>query len=629
MASPFNPPHATGDTQSGFAISGQERLPAPFADALKQLDPIYLEPQQTPPDSGLLLVVVSDQAGLGELATQVQSVRRGQVVALYTGSRPTIAIRCAQTGVTRVICLDEMAPATLAEQISGAADTALNDWPWPILEALPFGVAVRHADGNYQYRNPSHTQVNLDNFISESGDGLHTLDLEQLTNPQSGQVLLRARILVNRAPENQLIEVLEDITGRHTDQDEIMRQRDMLVRRAWDLAQANKELTSLDRAKADFIALAAHEIRTPITALNTALHLINRITSEDTRERRFIDMANRNVSRLGALADDLLEFTKLETRQLSLSIVESDASTFLWQSVDAVRTEADAMGVTIDCEVGTPLPTLNGEADRLGQAMQRLLEHGVRRSPEGGKVKLHTAYVSTWVKPEQASTTTREPKLPLAPDGWVELSVTDRGGAMPTEHLAHLFTGFGSARDPLSAPVDGGGLGLAICRRIVSAHGGVVWAEPVIPDGLRLVLRIPHLSASALGLFQLEKRYQRQCRRLQTPWVLSVVPTEDDSMAEALKRACQQAGWSRADWVTLLNPGEIVALVPGGEEKIRERIATLLDHLPSSNDDRVPIRVGWASPGDGDDFEEALCRARAAIGPTPDVGIGKTAGDLI
>jgi signal transduction histidine kinase len=612
-----------------LAIIGQERLPTAFIDALGRLNPIYLEPHQAPPKSGLLLVVVNDQAGLGELATHVQSASRSQVVALYTGNRPTIAIRCAQTGVTRVICLDEVAPETLADQISGAADTALNDWPWPILEALPFGVAVRHADGHYQYRNPSHTQVDLEKFISESENGLHTLDLEQLTDPESGRVLLCARIPVNRAPGDQLIEVLEDITGRHTDQGEIMRQRDMLVRRAWDLAQANKELTSLDRAKADFIALAAHEIRTPLTALNTALHLINRLKTEGEREGRFIDMANRNVSRLGALADDLLEFTKLETRQLSLSIVESDASAFLWDSVDAVRAEADAMGVTIDCEISTPLPALYGESDRLGQAIRRLLEHGVRRSPEGGKVSLHVAYVSSWTKVERAGVPIREPKLPLAPEGWVELSVSDRGGSIPMEHLAHLFTGFGSARDPLSTPVDGGGLGLAICRRIAGAHGGVVWAEPVTPDGLLLTLRIPRLSASALGLFQLEKRYQRQCRRLQTPWVLSVIPAAGGNLAEPLGSACQQAGWPRADWVSLENPDEVIALVTGGEEQIREQVTTLLNHLTSSNDGNEPIQIGWASPGDGDDFEEALSRARAAIGPASAAGIGTITGDLI
>ncbi|MBI5136275.1 MAG: HAMP domain-containing histidine kinase [Nitrospirae bacterium] len=602
---------------AGFSVVGVERLPAPFAAALADSGvPITaLRGGDAPVAGTSILVVVTERAGLGELATHAQGGWPHGVAALYAGTSPSIAARCAQTGASRVICLDETAPAELAAQLVLPAPGP--QWPLATLDALPLAIALRDDDGTYHYRNAAHHALQPER-LDGNGGTIAPLDLHQVTDPESGHVFLWSRMPIETATGGSVLETLEDITGRHTDQTEILRQRDMLVRRAWDLAHANKELANLDRAKADFIALAAHEIRTPLASLNNAVHLLKRRNPDPARQARFAEMAIRNVARLAALADDLLEYTKLETRQMSLHVAPADVGGCLWQAVDGVRTEADALGVTLDCAIGTPLPILQGEAERLGQATRRMLEHAVRRSRQGGTVTLHAACMRGWLEPTVTLPPGARPDLPETPEAWVELAVTDQGGMLPEQHVSQLFNGFASARSALADPVQGGGLGLAICRRIVGAHGGVVWAEPVAPNGTRLVMRLPCLSTHGIGLYQLAHRYQRLVRQQQTPWLASVGLCAAPGDPALLAELCQAANWPEADWVALDTPQEVVMLATGGEGQVRDRLAKLLILLPCRDDARPPIQVGWASPGDGERFRDALARARASTRPIGD-----------
>lgn len=610
---PRNSP-ATTPSATALSVAGIARLPGLFTAALADagVRMLPLDGAEAPADGAPIAVVVTEREGLGELAAHALAGWPHGVIALYAGSRPSIAAQCAQAGVDRVICLTEIDPAELPAHL--AQPHAGPAWTLAVLDTLPLAVALCDEDGHYHYRNGTHRALQPERLDAKGGT-IAPLDLQQVTDPESGHVFLWSRVPLATAAGTQMLEILEDITGRHTDQTEILRQRDMLVRRAWDLAHANKELANLDRAKADFIALAAHEIRTPLTSLNNALHLLKRRTPDPARQVRFTEMAMRNVARLAALADDLLEYTKLETRQMSLHVAPAEVGTCLWQAIDGVRAEADALGVNLDCDIATPLPTLLGEAERIGQAVRRMLEYALRRSPQGGKVTMHAACLNGWVEPNATIPPDARRDLPETPEMWVELAVTDRGGSLPEQHVGQLFNGFSSSRSTLSDPVQGGGLGLAICRRIVSAHGGLVWAEPAAPHGTRLVMRLPCLSAHGIGLYQLAHRYQRLVREQHTPWLASVTLAVDPDDPTLLADLCQAASWPESDWVALDAPQEVVMLATGGADHLRDRLSELVDRLPCSDGASLPIQIGWASPGDGERFRDALARARAALRP--------------
>ncbi len=590
---------------------GRHRLPEPHWAVLAALPSAIQEVADgdTPPSGIPLLVAVNDRQGLGELTALVQT--GFPVIALYSGTTPSIAVRCAQAGAGRVICLNEVEPGDLAGRLAGAADD--KNGPWSTLDVLPFGVAICDEEG-YRYRNPVHRTIDFHHLDGADGTQIATLDLTQVNDRHSGHVYLWSRVPLPGSDSGQMLELLEDITGRHTDRDEIARQRDVLRHRARDLARVNRALSELDRAKADFIALAAHEIRTPLTALNNAVHMLNRIKPERERERRMIDMAGRNVARLSALADDLLEFTKLETSHLSLHPDEADMNVCLWRAVDDVRAEADALQVSIHCELGTRLPTLHGEPDRIGQAIKRLIEYGVRRSCQGGQVRLRAACIRHW-QPVDGGAPDNPPDLPFQPDQWVELSVTDQGGRLDPERADHLFTGFGSAGDQLADPVIGGGLGLAICRQVVHAHGGAVWAEAAMPSGTRLVMRLPCLDAAGLGTYQLGRRFDRLHQQQQVAWLVSLRSTAGPADAGVLVDIMQEADMPSSDWVFLDRQDEVITLVSGGKARLIGQLRRLLEQLPSSPGGNYPIHIGWARPDHGEHFDDILRRARAAARP--------------
>ncbi|MDH5526934.1 MAG: HAMP domain-containing histidine kinase [Nitrospirota bacterium] len=604
-----------------FLTAGLGRLPPAWREALEALPArvVPLAPGQVPalPDA-TVLVVVTDQAGLGDLQTQVEQAPGHQVAALYSGNRPSVAALCAQMGAQHVICLNELNTDRIGTVLGmlpeAAPPPAAAAWPGRVLEALPVGAALRDRNGNYLYRNPVHRKVRRDLLRTLTPETMGPLQMTELADPESGHVWLCSRVALHGGAGGTCLEVMEDVTGRHNDQDALTRQRDTLAQHARAVEAANRELARLDDAKSDFIALAAHELRTPLTAIRNALHLLRIEQGEETGPARtFLDMAERNALRLGSLADHLLDYTKLDTRQAALTAEPLDMAELARQAALSVKADAEHGRVRLHLQLPTGLPSVHGDGTRLGPLVTTLIESAVRHSPQGGVVRLAARHLTRWS--ESAPMT--PPDLPEAAGGWVEMSITFSGAEVSPEQAAALFDPFAPGDKGLGWESGRFGLELAVCRKIVAAHGGAVWAQPRAKR-IRFVVRLPRLTPDALGLLGLRDGLKRLTREQSDPR-LAVVTAPDARTASRITdmlRDQARPGWQ---WAPTTSPHGGVLLVPGGEAA--QRAAETLLSCGSSNRNKNPIRIGWSLPGAGEGFASVLERARAArrdAAPCPD-----------
>ncbi|HEY5799358.1 MAG TPA: sensor histidine kinase [Burkholderiaceae bacterium] len=234
------------------------------------------------------------------------------------------------------------------------------------------------------------------------------------------------------------------------------------------LNAALEQAESAGRAKDHFLAVLGHELRNPLAPIVTSLDLMDLKPSDHyVRERAVM---RRQVVHLKRLIDDLLDVSRISQGKLTLQLAPLAMRTVVEQAVEAVQTEAQAMGVRIATAFEGDA-TVAGDESRLIQVVTNLLGNAVRHSAAGT--------VSVSVK---------------AAAGKVHLSVSDTGAGMSEETLARIFDAFYQAPQPLARSTGGLGLGLAIVRSIVELHGGSVTAASAGPgSGSTFTVTLPAL----------------------------------------------------------------------------------------------------------------------------------------
>ena len=214
-----------------------------------------------------------------------------------------------------------------------------------------------------------------------------------------------------------------------------------------------------------FVADAAHELHTPLTALQTNLELLGQ---EATRQRRatLTARAQSQVSRLETLTSGLLDLSSIEAGATNGAHESVDVVALLREVAELYASQAEQAGLDFALAVPPQPVVLRGEAGQLRQAVSNLLDNAIKFTPAGGSVQ-----------------------VALQQDAaWVTCVVTDDGSGIPEPDLPHLFGRFYRGRNATAQP--GNGLGLAIVQAIAAAHGGTVSAENTHP-GARFTLRLP------------------------------------------------------------------------------------------------------------------------------------------
>ena len=240
----------------------------------------------------------------------------------------------------------------------------------------------------------------------------------------------------------------------------------------------------LERMRSDFVANVSHELRTPITNIKGYVETIQQIgLSDEGQVNRFLEIVARNASRLGALVEDLLSISFLESSNSKERVTM--ASTPVNALIDWVDAElgpaAEARGVKLTRNIESDLQ-LHANALLIEQAIGNLVSNAIRYSPRGSSIEI-SARTSDASQKSSSNT--------IGEIGMAVITVTDQGPGIPEKHLPRLFERFYRVDSARSRDDGGTGLGLAIVKHIAMVHGGSVRAESVIGEGSRFCLMIP------------------------------------------------------------------------------------------------------------------------------------------
>lgn len=324
----------------------------------------------------------------------------------------------------------------------------------------------------------------LDRVLRSMQEGVLLLDGSghvALANPALRELLLLPPDLAGRSPlelvrNAELVEALErarasaepvaaelEITG--------LKPRRLLVR-AVGLTDGScgvlavfvdvTDLRRLESLRRDFVANVSHELRTPIAAVLSAAETLQGGALRDpAAAARFVEIVLQDASRLRQLVDDLLELSRIESRELRLDLDPIDLGPFVHHVLSSFQDRAGARRIRLRVAIPDRLPP--GRADRraLEQVLANLVDNALKYCTEGAEVTMRA-------RVEAAA---------------VRISVEDTGPGIETRHLARLFERFYRADAGRSRGLGGTGLGLAIVKHLVEAMGGTVGVESRVGEG--------------------------------------------------------------------------------------------------------------------------------------------------
>lgn len=222
--------------------------------------------------------------------------------------------------------------------------------------------------------------------------------------------------------------------------------------------QMAERLEHTEEMRRQLLGDVSHELRTPLTAIKGSMEAL--VDGVLPAEAATFQQIEQEADRLQRLVNDLQELSRVEGGAYELNRRLLSVEALAQAAVGRMRTQFQQKGVALGVEVEPGLPPIQGDEDRLLQVLLNLLDNACRYTPPGGQVQL------------TAGRQGRE----------VHLAVRDNGIGIPAEHLPHLFTRFYRVDKSRSRREGGGsGIGLAIARHLVEAHGGRIWAESAGP----------------------------------------------------------------------------------------------------------------------------------------------------
>ena len=314
-------------------------------------------------------------------------------------------------------------------------------------------------------------------------------------------------------------------------------ERDRLLDRE---RRARAEAESANRIKDEFLATLSHELRTPLASILGWANLLRGAGPETPMSAQGLEVIERNAQNQRQLIDDLLDVSRIITGQLRLDVNQVDLTKIVEDAVEVVSPAANAKRIHISCEFDPAHCHVSGDAVRLQQVIWNLLVNAVKFTPEGGRIV---------VKLEEI-------------DRRARVSIIDNGQGIKPDFLPHVFDRFRQADGTTTRAHGGLGLGLAIVRHLVEAHGGTVAVESAGPgQGAVFFFSLPlpavPVEASEVDRNLLESRPRNGATSLHGVRVMVV---DDDTDARQMISAVLRR--SGAEVKACCSAGEALTALP-------------------------------------------------------------------
>ncbi|HTA21100.1 MAG TPA: ATP-binding protein [Polyangia bacterium] len=361
---------------------------------------------------------------------------------------------------TRVTGSDEIAELGRAlDHLAGSLSTTLTelrgerDLLGRILQSMREGVLVLDGERRILLVNPAlRSTLQLGPSVEGKAplEAVRNADLQELLDrafeanePSSGEIevggLTRRRLLVHASPlpspEGQavgLLAVFVDVT----------------------------EIRRLETLRKDFVANVSHELRTPVTAVRSAVETLRHTLERDpAASTRFVDMIDRNAQRLGALVEDLLDLSRIESHEYKPELETLALRAVAEQVVSLLRAKIDAKGQRLALEIPTDGFGVRADRRALEQVLTNLIDNAVKYCPSGTALSVRARLVED------------------ADGARARVEVADTGPGIEPRHQPRLFERFYRVDGGRSRDMGGTGLGLSIVKHLVEAMSGSVGVE--------------------------------------------------------------------------------------------------------------------------------------------------------
>lgn len=316
------------------------------------------------------------------------------------------------------------------------------------IEAL-YLAALQISKGNWDYRIDVKTGDEIEQFADAFKDMVSNIKGKQ-------EELLKAK--------NALEKLSKDL-------EEKVRARTMDLTLARDkIDNYARELEKAIMVKSDFISVASHELRTPLAAIKEGLGIVleGNTGAINDRQREFLDMAKRNLDRLGRIINNILDFQKMEQGKMELKIQDNNINEVVNEVCDTMMHLAKDKNLELIKDLGADIPKVKFDKDKITQVMLNLIGNAIKFT-EKGSITVATS----------------------AKDNLVKVMVRDTGIGIKEEDIPNLFQKFTQLDKGLERKPGGTGLGLTISREIIEKHGGRIWVESKFGKGAAFYFAMP------------------------------------------------------------------------------------------------------------------------------------------
>jgi signal transduction histidine kinase len=341
-----------------------------------------------------------------------------------------------------------------------------------VLESLTSGVLAVDMEGRVLFVNRALAQrlgVTPESCVAKPGPELFSAALSHVPPKRTPLYRLDPRRDAGRTHSREV----EWNDGKRTvhlreDSAPLRDASDQVIGRLFAYHDQSWEKT-IDQMKSEFISIASHELRTPMTSIKGSVDLILGGCAGEVSEeaREMLDVAHSACDRMIRLINDILDLSKIEAGQIKLKLTPLHLTDAAESSVRSLKALAAQDEITLKLETPEELPRVQGDRDRLEQVITNLVSNAIKYSPAKGEVAIRLA----------------------AENGWVSCSVSDQGCGIEEKDLERIFGKFQQVGSPQRG--GGTGLGLAITHALVTEHKGKIWVESRVGAGSCFVFCVP------------------------------------------------------------------------------------------------------------------------------------------
>jgi NtrC-family two-component system sensor histidine kinase KinB len=228
-------------------------------------------------------------------------------------------------------------------------------------------------------------------------------------------------------------------------------------------------LKELDRLKSEFVMTASHELRTPLTSIGMGIELLRETAAGKLSpdEQKLLGAAHEEIQRLKSLVNDLLTLTKIESGKIEMEFERTSLPALFDKVVADMRLQAERKSVELSWQAPESFPAVKADAHKIAWVLTNLVANALNFTAAGGYIRLSTERIGSLAY----------------------VSVKDDGSGIPVEYQSRIFDKFVQVGDQKGSPTSG--LGLAISKEIIRAHGGTIWVDSAPQEGSTFTFTVP------------------------------------------------------------------------------------------------------------------------------------------